>query len=636
MTVLDERRGLSPSNRFDPIASACPAGINSAARQGKAIALLTLLLSTSTASAQPQPYALDLVILRSDHRFLATEAFRERFPRRLANEVRLALGPLVEVTTTETYPNADTLRRDGLEMPLDAVNAVTDRRTGFLRLRFDAGEFVGEYRFIDGYTGLVSPRILTARTGDRDQLATLAGRLVAHPFAAVGEVGKVEGDHAELRLVPGFEGDVRPGDVFAVSRIVAQEGRRLGQRIDWLVLEAEKAPQAGVVRCRIHRRYLDDRLDGAAGTVLYHALQLPAGRHPLELRLVADLKSLEPVTVAGLQAKIRSAGREVDGEFDAQGLVRSKASLDRLAIVTFRFGGKDIARVPVPLLGDRPVCPLSVGADSDEETAHERRREQWSSRILRDLGLVDQRIGDLQLELNRSLENAKAHAKLTIDLIDSEAKDLRTEQRELERIAPAPAAMKRGEADLGRLAQRRLRLEETIRGFDQAITERDASNQRRKEAIALAQRASLFENQAHFDEALALYDQALAKSPDLKKYRQHADALRAGWALHGKEHEQARKFIVETWPRLAAEEIQTHLVLAEQALETCRKVGDKLTPRRFTAANVELRKKIVDVTEPLRRSRSPEAREQIRIWTQAIATLSRLDDLATEISASGP
>jgi tetratricopeptide (TPR) repeat protein len=595
---------------------------------------IVLLLSASTAAAQSPSYGLDLVILRSDHRFLATEAFRERFPRRLANEVRLALGPLVPVTITETYPNADTLRRDGLEAPLDAVNAVTDRRTGFLRLRYDAGEFVVEYRYIDGYTGLVSPRVVTARTGDRDQLATLAAGLVAHSFAAIGAVGKVEGDHADLHLFRGFGGDVRPGDVFAVSRIVVQEGRRLGQRIDWLVLEAEKTAQSGVVRCRIHRRYLDDRLDGAAGTVTYHALQLPAGSHPLELRLVADLKTLEPVS--GVQTKIRSAGREVDVESDAQGLVRSKVALDRLAIVTFRSGGKDIARVPVPLLGDRPVCPLRVGADTDEETAHELRREQWSARILRDLALVDQRIGELQFELNRSLEDAKAHAQQTIALIDAEVKDLRREQRELERIAPAPAAMKRGEADLGRLAQQRPRLEETIRGFDQAIAEREASGQRRKEAIALAQRASLFESQARFDEALVLYDQALARSPDLKKVRKHAEALRSRWALHGKEHEQARKFIVETWPRLAAEDIPTHLVLAEQALETCRKVGDKLTPRRFTAANGELRKKIVDITEPLRRSRSPEARDQIRIWTEAIATLSRLDDLATESSATVP
>jgi tetratricopeptide (TPR) repeat protein len=169
---------------------------------------------------------------------------------------------------------------------------------------------------------------------------------------------------------------------------------------------------------------------------------------------------------------------------------------------------------------------------------------------------------------------------------------------------------------------------ETIRSFDLAIAEREASDQRRKEALALAQRAALLEDQARFDEALFLFDQALAKSPELKKVRDRADALRAGWALQGKEHEQARKFIVEIWPQLAVQEIPTHLRVAQQALETCRKVGDKLTPRRFLSDSGGHLKKIADVTEPLRRSGTPEARDQLRMWAQTVATLGRLNDLA--------
>jgi tetratricopeptide (TPR) repeat protein len=631
MTRVGERRGLSPPNRYGRLQASCSEGISPSARQCSAIALLLLLLSTAISQAQPpEPYALDVVILRSDHRFLATEAFRERFPRIVADRIRLALGPVVQVTTTESHPLADTLRRDGLGAPLDAVNAVTARRTCFLRVRHEAGEFVVESRYVDGYTGLVSPLVASARTGDRDQLAPLAASLIADSFAVIGDVGKVDGDRAELRLLGGFGGDVRPGDIFAVSRLGVQEGRWLGQPIAWLFLEAEKAPQAGVVPCRIHRRYSDSRLEAAPGTI-YRALRLPAGHYPLELRLV-ERETRQPAT--GVQAKIRSAGREVDVESDAQGLVRSRTPLDRLAIVTLRSGGKDIARVPVPLLGDRPVCELRIGAESDEETAHEVRREQWSARIIRDLALVEQRIGELPFELGRSLEDAKRHANETIKLIDSEVKDMRAEERALERVAPGTT--KRGDADLARFAEQRARLVETIRGFDQAIAEREASDQRKKEAIALAQRANLFAGQARFDEALVLYDQALAKGPELKKVRDLADALRAGWELHGEDHKQSRKFLVETWPRLSAEEIPTHLGLAEQALETCRKVGDKLTPRCFVAANVEHRKKIVELTEALRRSQQPEAGDQLRMWRETVAKLRRLDDLAKESSTIGP
>jgi tetratricopeptide (TPR) repeat protein len=586
----------------------------------RAVAIVLLLLWASTAAAQP--YDVDLVILRPDHRVLSTEAFRERFPRRVADQINVALGPHVQVTTTETHPNADTLRRDGLGASLDGMNAVTDRRTCFLRLRYEAGDFVVECRCVDGYTGLVSPRVVSARTGDREQLAALAAGLIANSFAVVGDVARVEADRAELRLLDGFGGDVRAGDVFAVSRVVVQEGRKLGQRVEWLVLEAEKTPQAGVVPCRIHRRYVEQRLDAEPGKTSFRALRLPAGNYPLELGLVDDQATGQPVV--DVAARIRSAGREVDVKSDAQGLIRSKTPLDRLAIVTLSSGGKDFARVPVPLVGDRPVCRVRVG-ESDEETAREVRLEQWSARIVRDLVLVDQRFGDLSFE-GRSLEAAKAHAQETIDLIDSETKDLRTEERELDRIVPGRT--KRGAADLARLGQQRVRLVETIRSFDHAIAEREASDQRRKESIALAQRASLLESQARFDEALVLFDQALAKCPELKKVRERADALRAGWALHGKEHEQARKFLVETWPRLPTDEIPTHLVLAEQALETCRKVGDKLTPRRFLSASSEHLKKIAETAEPLRRSLTPEARDQLRMWAATVATLGRLNDLA--------
>jgi tetratricopeptide (TPR) repeat protein len=616
MTGFDERRGLSPpKTRCDCTFSE---GINPSARRVVAIALL--LFSASSASAQP--YALDLVILRSDHRVLSTEAFRERFPSRVADQIKIALGPHVRITTTESAPNADTLRQAGLGAPLDGVNEKTDKRSCFLRLRYEAGEFVVECRWVDGYTGLVSPRVVMARTGDREQLASLAAGLIANSFAVVADVGKVEAEHAELRLLGGFGADVRPGDVFAVSRIVVQEGRELGQRIEWLVLEAEKAPQAGVVPCRIHRRYLEARLEGGPGTTTYRALRLPAGAYPLELRVVEQNTPAD-----GVVAKIQSGGRELKCSIDAQGMIRSQMPLDRLAIVTLSRGGKDFARLPVALVGDRPVCEVRVGAESDEETAREFQLERWQARIVRDIALVEQRFGDLSFELGKSLESARAHAQQTIALINAETKDLRTEQHELDRILPGRT--KRGEADLVRLVRQRTRFEDTIRSFDQAIAEREASDQRRKEALDLDQRAQLLENQARFDEALVLYDQALAKCPELKKVRARADALRAGWALHGDDHKQARRFIVETWPRLAVDEIPTHLVLAEQALEMCRKVGDKLTPRRFVAASIEHLKKIADAAEPLRRAGTREAAAQLMMWTQTVVTINRLDDLAT-------
>jgi hypothetical protein len=337
------------------------------------------------------------------------------------------------------------------------------------------------------------------------------------------------------------------------------------------------------------------------------------------MRLVVP-KTFEPV--ANVQVKIRSGAREIDARSDSQGIVRSSTPLDRLAIVTLRFGGKDIARMPVPVLGERVSCEDKVGAETDEETAQELRREQWESRIVRDLVLVDQRIGELQFELGTSLEAAKKHAAETIALIDAETNDLRAEERELDRIAPG--STKRGVADLGGLVQRKTRLQAATLAFDNAIAERDASTQRRKEAMALATRAALLESQSKFDDAIVLYDQALAKSPELTKVREAADALKKGWALHGNDHEQARKFIVSTWPRLSVDELANDLVRAERALEVCRNVGDKLTPRSFRATSEGHLAKILAAIAPLRRSVSPDAQTQVRTLSQTGEEIRRL------------
>ena len=66
------------------------------------------------------------------------------------------------------------------------------------------------------------------------------------------------------------------------------------------------------------------------------------------------------------------------------------------------------------------------------------------------------------------------------------------------------------------------------------------------------------------------------------------------------------------------------------------KVGDKLTPKRFIAADGEHRKKIVELVESLRRSRSTEAFKQQEIWNATFDTMQRLNALATKISAAGP
>jgi hypothetical protein len=111
---------------------------------------------------------------------------------------------------------------------------------------------------------------------------------------------------------------------------------------------------------------------------------------------------------------------------------------------------------------------------------------------------------------------------------------------------------------------------------------------KRKELQAKLSQAQLLENDAEFGKALDLYEQILKEDSDNAELRKRYEKLKEDWALKGdkEQHRLARQYIYDTWPNVDALKLKAELPKARQAFETCRDVGDFLSPQKLRKAVV--------------------------------------------------
>ncbi len=584
-----------------------------------------------------QPYDVHVVVLLADHRFLATELFQTQFPRDVAQQTRLALGDLARVDAAATHPLAEAIRRDGLDAALDVHEEVSGRRTWFFLVHFSDGRFHLQGRFFDGLTGLAGPPSLTVATSDRGRLAHLAARMIAEPFALVGTVASAKGESVELVVHGGqlAEGsNIRPGAVFALSRIAVESGKLRARRVPWAALEAKGPPTAGIVSCQFWHRFQENKLAFAHG-VAYRALLLPTRLATLKLQVI-DRESSQPL--AGIVVKIGGGKRDIDLVTDAAGIAVSREKIEGLALVKLYRGATALAQFPLAIVDDRTiVCAVSAQPQADDHASLDVRRQQLVKRILETLQVVDQRFGEQRILLGQSLEASVDHARLTLALLDGEIAYVRGERDEIKQIAkkqnPSKQRHEEGDKGLARLTQLRGVVSESIGRIRQGIADRDVQTEKQKMAVKLVEQASLLESQAQYDEAIDNYQKAAALLPEPGKVGERLTILRAGWEIKNDAHRQARKFVVETWPKIDVAVIKEHLVGAQKALDVCRDVGDRLTPRRFLMANVDHLANISQVVEKLKRSRTAEDQQRVKGWRQIVETLRELSNQASEQAA---
>lgn len=607
-----------------------------------AVLALTPLLP---ANERKEPYKVRVVVHVERHRQL-TDIFRDRVQRELHDGIQAAMGDLARVEVTDTHPKLLDIRREGLARALDRYRERSDYHTHFVLIDFSGTHYQIQTRTHDGLTGLPSPVVRKARTEDRDFVARTAAFLLKTDLGLSGTI-ESEPDAAKHVRVSLKGGDlgvdfgkwVKKGDVFQVVRADA------GQVVDGAFLQVVEKPNEGFCTCRLHNRYVLDRLIGL------RAVLLGTKSGPLRLRLLQEKPggATGPLTES-VRLEIRKDG--FDGEAGsflvlncnsareyATATQGTKGQFDRLAFVRVMKGNTIRARIPVPILDDGLTVLVVPAASEVDDLLIERFRSL--QRNLRDARSVQNaQFADIN-KLSAKPELRAAAIKRTQDSLTSLEKNHGRLVAERDELKPLLAKMppkdqprpedltaiddllkdlKSGETDLRKL----------ITEFEKI--EKEENDPARKEWLIQAKQAEALEREAEIGQAIAIYEKAPEKfqTDDLKK---HLARLKELWDPKGPKHTAARQFIYNVWPTLKTEDLAGKMAEARQAFEECKKVRDQLGPQRLKLgleAHVDRMAKELDQLKP---GTKAEDEKPAKVIETALADLKKLLATLTEYQA---
>jgi tetratricopeptide (TPR) repeat protein len=583
------------------------------------IAWLFCSLPAARADFDPglnQPYHLQIVLHIADNRFL-TPIFQEQVQRELRDHLQLAYGPLAKVEVVRQHPLLREVRARGLQQALDGWKELSGRKTHFLLIDFVDGRYEMQARQHDGFTGLNSPVVRRDRLRDRRLVAQRAARLVDKDFGLAGTVVDVGKDEVKLAIRGGGLGVsldrwLKPGDVFAISRIRQQGDKQRAQRLEWAVLQTIDEPRQGLCRCRYFHRYVEDRLSVPSAALGYRCLKLTTVAAPVRLRLI-DEKSLEPQ--AGVQVHVfkeNFAAKPRELTTNQEGLAITMETFSHLVLVKVLGGGGIRAQFPIEIVAERTVVCLLSGAVSGQTLeALEARKDLWLGRLYDNLNLAGERVAELNALLAKSLDSALAGARGGLKDLDEELAALTLERNQLVRQAKE----KKLTLDLGDGP----RLLEDLRGrhreladFSKRLEKAIAKSAETQALIQILERAWLREAEANFDQAIALYEKIVETNKDQKKVLGHLEDLKKAWAVKSPDHAKAREFLMQVWPRLDVAALKANLPKAEKAFVLCRQNQDRLTPRKLLLANqihaANLKKRL----DVLKRQGTPDSRTEAK------------------------
>jgi hypothetical protein len=185
---------------------------------------------------------------------------------------------------------------------------------------------------------------------------------------------------------------------------------------------------------------------------------------------------------------------------------------------------------------------------------------------------------------------------------------------------------------LEQLAQKLRELEKYGSGLKEAVARQ--KDPRIAQIQASFVRAKALQDQAEFPEAIALYEQTIrdAKDPELvKEYQKILDKLKAAWTIKNPEHAKARTFIQDTWPKLSSvDDLAAQKQMAFAAIATCQAVGDYLTPKILSKANILHADRLGKRLAALKRSGDAEGGAEVRKIGEIAKDLGDLNGAAVK------
>jgi tetratricopeptide (TPR) repeat protein len=624
-----------------------------------------------------QPYRVEVVTRIAEHRHF-TPTFRAQFGRDLLDNLRAALGTLAEVDWFDLnhippveYKNLWKLATEQGLAALDGsaalpTNRLTPTKTHFVFVDYIDGQYTITTRQHDGNTGLASPVVRQVQTPERAEVGRRAVRLIGLDFGIVGTLpDKVTGDTFDLALRGGGIADaplrnwVRKGEVFALVQLLPPDrsaeptstgpkslvptrptpgsgpitaaGR--GVRVAGTLLIAQSEPQNGQVRVKMFSRYGNPISAGAVG---YRAIKLGTVIGPARVQLVDE--KFTPLNAANFRVRANSTGKnEPTNQREVlqvqEGFYQSERAFNHVAFVWVAAGSNPVSGIiPLEILDDR-VLTASVNPVPGAEMLGEllAKRSDTQRQINDAFNLVSDRFRELVGLLQKG-KNSDAHkiAVGTLEALDIEMQLVKGQIAQLANDARGlPEGNKFNLADVQQnykqLELVRGRLQERIKELKKAVDdENDPSVAGPRKALqAAANQAQLCRDQADFEQAIKIYENALAEHGEQADIRAALDNLKSAWAIKDAEHEQARRFIYDEWPKLTtAQAMKEKLPQLQASFAKCKAVNDRLTPAKILLTRPATEEALTQQAKALKPQESAEDRETGEIIRQVIDGLT--------------
>jgi hypothetical protein len=560
---------------------------------------LVLLTAASTSAGgfdRESPYQLNVVLHVADHPFL-TRIFKEQVQRELHDSIQAALGDSAFVTVLGEHPQLDAIKKVGLDRALTGWKDASEAKTHFVLIDFVDGRYEIQARQFDGFTGLASPVVRRAFTTDRPLVARTAASLVELDFGPVGKITNANGDQIELELKPtkpaggpSQETLVRKGDVFAIAQ-AKQGGGLQSFRVRDALLQVTEDPKDGKCHCRLYDRYANR----SSTIVGYRCLKLGTREGPVDFRIVDAEKG---TALRGRSVRVRAPAAppqsseafssKADGSTDP-----TKQVYHNMVVAQVFDGANPLTPlVPAEILDDQPITiGVHLQPDADRRGDLIVRRDLWLRRVYEASEVVNTLTAEINELIRTDREAALAKAGGGVRSIEKSVNDLTEEADTLKSDA---AKLKDTGLDLGDGMQRLQELSSRRENFRRYIAElvrtmQEENDPKRQKWKEMAAQARLLEADAKFDEAIRIYETIVTQGGDDPKLRDHLSKLKEQWKIKDGKHQKARNFIYKTWPSLKkAADMRAHMAEARQSFETCRSLGDRLTPVMLRKANLEL------------------------------------------------
>lgn len=637
------------------------------------VAALCLGLLPPVAHAAPEggldpesltPYHLRVVLHFADHPSF-TPVFRAQVRGQLHDNIQAALGDLGDVEVVDDLgslsgPERAALRGAegrGLEQAFEdrSWKNISNTKTHLVFIDLVNHWYEIRARQHDGSTGLASPVVRHERTRDRLFIARAATRLVGRDFGLVGTVVGRDADQAVRVGIKGgklgapLTGWLQPGDVLAVAQLNRGTG---GERSAWsfqvpaALLQVTEEPKDGVCRCQLFHRYEDapSNLERGPGVLGFRCLKLGTAVSRVRLRFVDKDRPAQaivrPITVV-VRPEARFDRSVKEEKLPVRdGFVETEKPFSHVAFVQVSSEGVPVSgQIPVEVFEGRTVtCPLTISPDAEQRGQFDLQRKRWEGQLYERL-LV---LSDLRKEINKLLkakENKAAQEKAEAGL-GAVKEDVTRLEEELDRLAPIAKqlkmeqALKDGRDRLADLKAGQAELERSVKDLGQILKEEP----KWAEVKSLIEQAKQREQEAEFDQAIKNYQEAVELGRELANFKaqlepwvKHLDQLKKDWEAKGPEHEQARDFIYQVWPKLdSVAKLNERIDEAGKAFKVCKEAGDRLTPVMLLKANVAHVSRLKSELEALKEQANEDNKQKAETIDEFIKKLIKLTDEATD------